>query len=121
MSIWNDVLKGIDDGAEIANKALEGHLRSNKAINSIGKFVLGGTDDGIRGFAKNMSKEGTSFSDAAKSAYTKISKDGKSKSLNYKAIAGTYVGASLAGRVLTGGGIYKDKNGNNNVPIIPFM
>ena len=38
-----------------------------------------------------------------------------------KAIAGTYVGASVAGRVLTGGGIYRDSTGNPNIPVIPFI
>lgn len=89
-------------------------LKSNEPIKKIGKFIMGETDTGIRGTLGAMSK-GESFGAAVKSAHT--TKDG----LNYKAIAGTYVGASLAGRVATGGGIYRDSTGKVNAPGIPFI
>ena len=31
------------------------------------------------------------------------------------------MGLSMAGRVVTGGGIYRDKNGNVNLPGVPFI
>ena len=90
-------------------------LRSNTPINKIGKFIMGEADTGVRGTLNALSK-GNGFGDAVKSAYTKSNGD-----LNYKAIAGTYIGASLAGRVATGGGLYRDSTGNVNVPGVPFI
>lgn len=97
-------------------------LKSNEPINKIGEFLLGevnskGVNTGIRGTLKNMTGDNAKgFVDAAKDAYTHA--DGK---LNYKAIAGTYVGVSLAGRVASGGGLYRDSNGNVNAPGVPFV
>ena len=42
-------------------------------------------------------------------------------SLDAKKIAGTYMGLSVAGRVVTGGGLYRDRNGNFNLPGVPFI
>ena len=41
--------------------------------------------------------------------------------VDMKKVAGTYVAASVAGRVATGGGLYRDKDGNVNLPGIPFI
>lgn len=38
-----------------------------------------------------------------------------------KAVAGTAIGASIVGRVATGGGLYRDKDGNVNIPGVPFI
>lgn len=108
----------VDDIGNFAYKNGKGDLtklRSNKAINPIGKFLLGESDTGIRGTLGAI-KEGKSFTNAVKGAY-QTAEGG----LNYKAIAGTYVGASLAGRVATGGGLYRDSTGNVNAPGIPFI
>lgn len=89
-------------------------LRSNEAINPIAKFIMGEADTGIRGTLNAMAND-SGFVDALKSAYRP---DGK---WNAKAIAGTYVGAAAAGRVLTGGGLYRDSTGNVNIPVVPFI
>lgn len=36
-------------------------------------------------------------------------------------IAGGYMGVSAAGRIATGGGLYKDSNGNFNIIGVPFI
>ena len=41
-------------------------------------------------------------------------------SLNKARVAGTIVATNVASRVITGGGLYKDRNGNTNLPI-PFL
>lgn len=41
--------------------------------------------------------------------------------LSAKKVAGTAVGVGLAGRVVTGGGLYRDRYGNVNVPGVPFI
>lgn len=95
-------------------------LESNKAINKIGKFVMGEADTGIRGTLGALS-EGKGIGDALKSAYGTGGELKGIKDLNWKAAAGTYVGAAAAGRILTGGGIYRDSTGNVNVPVVPFI
>lgn len=74
---------------------------------------LGG---GIRDTYKNMTTKDMSFGKALKDAHR--NPDGK---INMKRVAGTYVAASSVGRIASGGGIMKDKNGNTNVIGIPFI
>lgn len=97
-----------------------GILHSNQAINKIGKFVGGETADvGLRGVLKGVS-EGTNLKSIAKNAYFN-GEDIALKNANWKAIGGTYIGASVAGRVATGGGLYKDRTGKTNIPVVPFV
>lgn len=117
-SFANSAIKFVDDIGNFTYGEELTKLRSNKAINPIGKFILGESDTGLRGVAKGVGEANMGLGSAIKSAYTK---NGLGESLNYKAIAGTYVGASLAGRVATGGGIYRDSNGNVNLPGVPFL
>ena len=46
--------------------------------------------------------------------------DGKGE-LDMKKIAGTAVTVGVAGRIVTGGGLYRDRYGNVNLPGIPFI
>lgn len=114
-SVVDDVVKGA--------KA----LRSNKSINSVdvgsmlrktGNFMLGDSTSGVKGVYNNLSKDAYkgNIKGAIKDAYMN-----GPDSLNYKAIAGTYVGAMAAGRVLSGGGVYRDSRGNANLPVVPFI
>ena len=41
--------------------------------------------------------------------------------LNKARVAGTFATTSVAARVATGGGLYKDRNGNNNIAGVPFI
>lgn len=109
------ILDGMNKFVNAAQWDGKAILRSNEPINKIGKFIMGEADTGVRGTLSALSK-GDGFGDAVKKAYTKSNGD-----LNYKAIAGTYIGASLAGRVATGGGLYRDSTGNVNAPGIPFI
>ena len=91
-------------------------LQANNAINDVYEFFMGASNSGIRGTLNNLA-DGQGFGQAVKGAYTAA--DGKG--LNYKAIAGTYIGGSLVGRAATGGGIYRDQTGNINMPGVPFI
>lgn len=116
-NFYDDIYKGINyvkDNFKFG-KNDEPILHSNKAIREVGKFFLGETDTGIRGTLAGLSS-GKGFNEAVKEAYTTAE-----GGLNYKAIAGTYIGGSIAGRVATGGGIYKDRNGNSNLMGVPFV
>ena len=90
-------------------KKINNGMKANAAQN-IGDFLGGGTRETI----KNM-KNGDSFGKAIKNAHTKNGK------IDMKRVAGTYVAASATGRIVSGGGLTKDKNGNNNIIGIPFI
>lgn len=61
----------------------------------------GGFDGAVKGFVKGHTNA-----------------DG---SINWGRAAGTFAAVNVAGRVVTGGGLYKDRNGNTNIPGIPFL
>ena len=115
------ILNGMEDIVENLKWRDKPILKSNEPINKLGKFIMGDVDTGIRGTLHNLSKAGgeKAFKEAVSDAYH--IGEGEARKLNTKAILGTYVGASIAGRVLTGGGIYRDSTGNPNIPVIPFI
>lgn len=98
-------------------------LTSNQAINPIKGLAnsLAGANSrpfmerGLHGMVGQM-RGGKGFQDAAKHAFTKT--DGK---LAAGTIAASYIGASAGYRALSGGGAYRDKNGNTNIIGIPFV
>ena len=61
-------------------------------------------------------KDGGNFWDALESAHK--NDDG---SLRWGRIAGTYAAAAVGSRVISGGGLYKDRYGNSNIPGVPFI
>lgn len=117
-NVYGKILKGINDFAgslDIGDiKIGDSILESNKAINKVGKFIMGEADTGIRGTLKGLS-ENKKIGAAIKGAYT------NGDNINWGAVAGTYVGAATAGRVLTGGGLYRDNTGRANLPVVPFI
>ena len=72
---------------------------------------FGGVTDSYKGI-----RDGGPFWDTIKAAHT--NDDG---SLRWGRIAGSYMAASTAGRVISGGGLTRDRNGNPNFPGIPFI
>lgn len=64
----------------------------------------------------NSVRDGGNFWDALQSAHT--NDDG---SLRWGRIAGTYAAAAVGSRVISGGGLYKDRYGNSNIPGVPFI
>lgn len=114
-NFYDDMLKGFSkfvDNVKYGDKPI---LHSNRAIAEVGKFFTGETNTGIRGTLANLA-DNQSLGKAVKNAYS----DGAGK-LNYKAIAGTYVGGAIAGRALSGGGAYRDSYGTPNLPGVPFL
>lgn len=118
--IAGKVLKGLDSFTKNVQWNGKSILRSNEAINKVGKFVMGESDTGIRGTLNNLSN-GQGIGKALKGAYGTGGELKGLKDVNWKAVGGTYVGAAATGRVLTGGGIYRDSTGNVNAPVIPFV
>ena len=41
--------------------------------------------------------------------------------ISKRKVAGTMATAGIAGRVATGGGLYRDRYGNINIPGLPFI
>ncbi len=76
-----------------------------------GDNIFGGIGDSYKGI-----RDGGPLWDTIKGAHT--NDDG---SLRWGRIAGTYMAASAAGRVISGGGLTRDRNGNPDFPGIPFI
>ena len=94
--------EGVEQVWDVVKKSAKGEtiLNSNKSINNEG------------------------FGQAFKKAFgEEIINDAGEKAMrwNNKKIAGSFLGAAVAGRVLTGGGLYKDGNGNTNIVGLPFV
>ena len=75
-----------------------------------GDFFGAGTRETIKGI-----KSGKSFKESSKNAFM----DGEK--LRMDRVAGTFMAASAAGRIASGGGIYKDRNGSTNLIGVPFI
>lgn len=107
------------------NKEGKKAMQSSKAFKTganTTKFLAGGIKDSIKNSKGN--KDGIKgVGNAIKKAHSVTKKvNGKNvTSVSAKKVAGTTIGIGLAGRVVTGGGLYKDKNGNTNLPGIPFI
>ena len=76
----------------------------------IGDAVGGGFRDSYRSL-----KAGQNVSNALKAGFT------KGGNVRMDRVAGAAIGASVAGRVVTGGGLYRDRYGRVNVPGVPFI
>lgn len=102
----------------VKNNALDKVIGNAAAKNDIG-YRIG---DAIGGGARDATKVFKSTGDIGKSlqaGFTKKGVDGRTA--NVGRIAGSYFGASVAGRVASGGGIYRDRYGRVNAPGIPFI
>lgn len=126
---WGDVLGKV--GKEVGDTLQNAMLgrKSNgtyKAINHLGNNYLGGVEVINRmvsgqGVGKAFDK---TFRKNAKDASGKLIKDADGKikrDLDVGKIAGSYLGVSAAARIASGGGVYKDGNGNGNLIGVPFI
>lgn len=94
-------------------------LKSNEAINKLSNLEPAkGIVDSIENvLSRKDSKE--SLIDAITRAHSKG--NAKDAGISAARVAGSFVGASTAYRVVSGGGLYKDRNGNTNIAGIPFV
>ncbi|MGL5764618.1 MAG: hypothetical protein ACRCX8_03145, partial [Sarcina sp.] len=80
---------------------------------------------GIRDSARHYTSTKNSGKDASvfKSIKQGHMKKGANGQMEYNAgkIAGTVATVGVAGRIATGGGLYRDQYGNVNLPGIPFI
>ena len=103
-------LKFAKKGKIVAQATQTKGIQNATAMNKLGDAVWGGVRD-----TKAAVKGGQSFSQALSTGYMNGDK------LRMDRVAGTFVGASAAARVATGGGLYKDRNGNTNIIGLPFL
>lgn len=108
-SFQDDIIKGI-------RSLTTPKLRSNQAINSIAKGAINNGTGAFEVAHRVMGPQKQGFKQAVKDTFSHA--DG---TLNYGKIAGSYIGASAAARVVSGGGVTKDKNGNTNLIGVPFI
>lgn len=104
---------------KVKNKALDkvigNAVAKNKLGYQIGDMVGGGFRDASRVF-----KSTKDMKQAVAAGFTTKGKDGK-RVANIGRIAGAGFGVSVAGRVVSGGGLYRDRYGRVNAPGIPFI
>lgn len=97
-------------------------LKYQKALNvfeqdkKAGKFA---TEEALNKAKENLFEQRPSVINSLKIGHTV--EEGGERFLNPKAVAGTAMAVGIAGRVATGGGLYRDQYGNFNVPGIPFI
>lgn len=97
-------------------------MMSSSAAYRTGRKTSQFLGSGIKGTAKAM-KKGDSLGDALMKGHSTVrTVDGKAvRGLSAKKVAGTATAVGLGGRALTGGGLYRDRYGNVNVPGVPFI
>lgn len=129
---FGDVLsKAGKETAEFVKNSVKGKKfnGTDKAINKI-TSTLGNNAFGVPEAVYHMS-QGTGFKNSlvktfANDVTEKVLEDGSKQLVakggyNYGKIAGSYIGAAAAGRVITGGGVYKDGQGRGNIIGVPFV
>jgi hypothetical protein len=114
MGLYDDAAK---EAAALVKAAYNGTKRngSNKAINAIANNGFGGLE------AAGRALRGEGMESLTKTFGKNFDTEGKVTKWDAGKIAGSYLGAAAAGRVLTGGGIYKDGNGSTNLVGVPFV
>lgn len=108
-----DVPKINKSGAQRVSQQI---VQGNNSIGAqVGDAMIGGYRDTIKGM-KGKDVSLSNVKNAANAAFRNT--DG---SMNMKRVAGAAATASIAGRVATGGGLYRDKYGDVNLPGIPLI
>lgn len=106
-----------------ASEAFTNFLKSNEAINKLSNIEAAkGMFDGIGNvLTKTVKSDGTKegIMDAVIRAHHKG--NSMKNGISAARVAGSVFGVSTAYRIASGGGLYKDKNGNTNVVGIPFI
>ena len=102
------------DFTGIADKLLVNEFKKGNVAYKLGDALGGGIRDTVRTL-----KNGKGFSDALKAGFTK-QVNGQTQ-IRAGRVAGAMFTAGVAGRVASGGGLYRDRYGRVNVPGVPFI
>jgi hypothetical protein len=110
----------IDDFEEFAKKNVKTLKKLKPDSNE--PITRAWEERGIHGVFHNYKTGGATAGDLGKSVTRAFTTgEGDSTKLALGTIAGSYIGTSSAYRVASGGGLYKDKNGNANIIGLPFI
>lgn len=119
--VWKGMSKGVDKGRKFVENGNKVSSKSMKDVSKakvnnsfgvhVGDFLGKTTRDTIKNYKAGETNVLKAFNEANKT-------NGK---YDMKKVAGSYVAATSAGRVISGGGITKDRNGNSNLIGIPFI
>lgn len=113
-------------GAFMSGAKRTNMLNSNQSINSVTEMMTnpaaggwaGGVTQSINAYRQGGKHEGDLFG-AIKAAHKK---DGDlNGNWDYGRIAGSAMTAGIGYRVLSGGGAYRDQNGQTNIAGVPFI
>lgn len=110
-----DIMKGGGWGQGASDRMIGNALAKNNMAFKIGDAISGGVRDTMR-----SRKMGHDFKTALNAGFTKAGENGV-RQLRMDRVAGAAFGASVVGRVATGGGLYRDRYGRVNAPGIPFI
>ena len=112
------VYKGMDGQA--TNKATKKMLnrKSSQMVNMGSAFAKSAPMKGISGSASHYMQTPKANRSVMKSIKAGHMTNGN---LDMKKVAGTAATVGVAGRVVTGGGLYRDRYGNVNIPGLPFI
>lgn len=112
---------------DVAEKLIKDSLNTNSAklgYQLMDTAPLKGLRDSARTYnnAANAGKK-VKLTDAIKQGHQKVDAKGNPIKGEYDMgkIAGTAFSVGVAGRIVTGGGLYRDRYGNVNLPGIPFI
>ena len=122
-------MRGGAFGSGIEDKLIGRQLAKQNLGYQIGDMIGGGVRSAMRsrkgghdiktalssGFTRKVGGEITSLGNG------KFAKVGGQSQINLGRVAGAAFGASVVGRVATGGGLYRDRYGRVNAPGIPFI
>ena len=122
-------MRGGAFGSGIEDKLIGKQLAKQNLGYQIGDMIGGGVRS-----AERTKKGGHDIKTALSSGFTKkvggeikdigngkFARVGGESQINLGRVAGAAFGASVAGRVVTGGGLYRDRYGRVNVPGVPFI
>ena len=110
-----DIMKGGGWGQGASDRMIGNALAKNNMAFKIGDAIGGGVRDTMR-----SRKMGHDFKTALNAGFTKAGENGV-RQLRMDRVAGAAFGASVVGRVATGGGLYRDRYGRVNAPGVPFI
>ena len=110
-----NIMKGGGWGQGVSDKMIGNALAKNNMAFKIGDAIGGGVRDTIR-----SKKMGHDFKTALNAGFTKAGENGV-RQLRMDRVAGAAFGVGVASRVVTGGGLYRDRYGRVNAPGVPFI
>lgn len=103
------------NGQKAAKQILESS--AGRMGTKVGDAIMKNTmTTGIAKTIHNMDGGNMKFKQALIQAHT-----GANGQISKRKVAGTMATVGIAGRVATGGGLYRDRYGNVNVPGVPFI